>query len=146
MDIVTKETRSKMMAGIKGKNTGPEMLIRSALHRKGFRFRLHAKELFGKPDLVLPKYRACIFVHGCFWHRHKGCKLASVPKSRQKFWAKKFDSNVQRDVEAICKLRKAGWRVAVVWECSIRREPDATICRVEDWILSAADYFEWPLL
>jgi DNA mismatch endonuclease (patch repair protein) len=121
MDIVSPEMRSGMMSGIKGKDTAPELKVRSFLHKSGFRFRLHRKDLPGKPDVVLPKYNACIFVHGCFWHRHKGCKLASEPKSREEFWNRKFSENVARDQRNIKALEGAGWRVAVLWECGLRK-------------------------
>src|SRR4028118_864288 len=111
-----------MMAGIKGANTKPERLVRSLLHRHGLRFRLHGKGLPGRPDLVLPKYKAAVFVHGCFWHRHPGCKYAYNPKSNSAFWQKKFSENVRRDGRKEEELRKAGWRVFTVWECETRGE------------------------
>lgn len=107
------------MSQIKGKDTKPEMLVRSAAHRLGLRFRLHDKRLPGKPDMVLPKHRTVIFVHGCFWHRH-GCKLTSDPKSRQDYWAPKFERNVRRDAEHRAALEAAGWRVVVIWECEAK--------------------------
>lgn len=119
MDTMTPELRSRLMSRIKAKDTKPEMLVRSAAHRLGLRFRLHDKQLPGKPDLVLPKHRTVIFVHGCFWHRH-GCKLASNPKSRQDYWAPKFESNVRRDAEHRAALEAAGWRVVVIWECEAK--------------------------
>jgi DNA mismatch endonuclease (patch repair protein) len=116
-DIVSKEARSKMMSGIKGKNTKPEMLVRSMLHKMGYRFRLHMKDLPGKPDIVLPKYHTVVFVHGCFWHRHSGCKYAYTPKSRTDFWNEKLNRNIERD-QSNCKiLVEMGWRVLTVWEC-----------------------------
>jgi len=133
-DVVDKATRSRMMAGIRGKDTRPEMTIRRGLHRSGFRFRLHDRGLAGKPDLVLPKWRAVIFVHGCFWHRHNGCRNASTPATRPEFWAAKFSSNVHRDRRAMDALQRAGWRVATVWECAIRRDPGTTVARVSQWI------------
>lgn len=119
-DVVTPEQRSRMMAQIKGKNTKPELIVRSLCHEMGLRFRLHRRDLPGTPDLVFPKYRLCIFVHGCFWHRHIGCKYASTPKSRQEFWSKKLDSNANRDEQCINKLKLMDWRVEVVWECELR--------------------------
>lgn len=107
------------MSGIRGKNTKPELIVRSYLHRAGLRFRLHPA-LPGKPDLVFPKFGAVVFVHGCFWHRHKNCRFAATPKSRQEWWAAKFDSNVSRDRRTTRKLRCAGWRVLTVWECETR--------------------------
>lgn len=121
-DIVDPRTRSRMMAGIKGKDTRPELLIRSALHKAGFRFRLHDKRLPGSPDLVLPKYRAVIFVHGCYWHRHKGCRFATTPATRTEFWGNKFRRNVERDERNRVQLLDDGWRVFTIWECGIRND------------------------
>lgn len=116
--------RSEIMRSVKSKNTTPELLIRSMLHRLGFRFRLHRKDLPGSPDVVLPRYRTVIFVHGCFWHRHPGCRLTTTPKSRQSYWLPKFQGNVERDRRNIEALQKLGWQVIVVWECEIRRRAD----------------------
>ncbi|NWB98313.1 DNA mismatch endonuclease Vsr [Pseudomonas gingeri] len=116
-DVVTPEHRSRIMSRIKGKNTKPEMVVRSVCHEMGFRYRLHRKDLPGTPDLVFPKHRLCIFVHGCFWHRHPGCKYAYTPKSRLEFWLPKLAKNVDRDVKAQQALKALGWRVAVIWEC-----------------------------
>ena len=117
VDIVDSATRSRMMSGIRGKNTAPELAIRKYLHSQGFRFRLHVKDLPGKPDIVLPKYRTAIFVHGCFWHQHPGCKDAVMPKSNTKFWAEKLTGNVKRDARNISELVKLGWKCLIVWEC-----------------------------
>ncbi len=119
VDVVDKATRSRMMSGIRAKNTSPEFAVRRYLHSQGFRYRLHAKDLPGKPDLVFPRYGLVLFVHGCFWHRHRGCKFAYTPKSNLPFWNKKFDDNIRRDKEVIKKLRANGWRVRIVWECQI---------------------------
>lgn len=116
-DILTPEKRSWNMSRIRDKNTKPERIVRSALHRMGFRFLLHRKDLPGKPDIVLPKHRTVIFVHGCFWHRHKNCKYAYTPKSRKKFWLGKFCENMSRDIRTRNALRKNGWKVVTVWEC-----------------------------
>lgn len=116
MDVVDSATRSRMMAGIRGKDTKPELVVRRYLHRTGLRYRLHAK-LPGKPDLVFPKYKVALFVHGCFWHRHEGCVLAAVPASNATFWKRKFIENVQRDERAQDQLRDLGWRVEIVWAC-----------------------------
>jgi DNA mismatch endonuclease (patch repair protein) len=105
------------MSKIRGKNTKPEMVVRSLCHQMGFRFRLHRKDLPGTPDLVFPKYRLCMFVHGCFWHRHPECKYAYMPKSRVDFWLTKFTKNVERDLNAQQALINLGWRVVTVWEC-----------------------------
>lgn len=119
MDIVTPEVRSRMMRGIRGKNTGPERSVRSAAHRLGLRFRLHVRELPGRPDLVFPRHKTVIFVHGCFWHRHD-CGLAATPKTREEFWQKKFAANVSRDARKRDDLERAGWRVVEIWECETR--------------------------
>jgi len=116
-DTLTPEHRSKIMSKIKGKNTKPEMIVRSVCHELGLRYRLHKKDLPGKPDLVFPKHRLCIFVHGCFWHRHPGCKYAYSPKSRLDFWLPKLAKNVERDADALQALHTRGWRVAIIWEC-----------------------------
>ncbi|WP_158791506.1 very short patch repair endonuclease [Granulicella sp. L60] len=120
MDIHTQEQRSRNMAAIKGANTKPEMRVRSALHSMGFRFRLHRKDLPGKPDIVLAKHRTVIFVHGCFWHCHD-CRWGSVvPKTRSEFWAKKRQGTTERDTRNITSLKVAGWKVLVIWECQSR--------------------------
>lgn len=108
-----------MMAGIRGKNTKPEMRVRSFLHRRGLRFRLHPKDLPGRPDLAFPKYRTAVFVHGCFWHRHPGCRYSYTPKSNLPFWLGKFEENVKRDARQKRELRREGWRVLTVWECQV---------------------------
>ena len=105
------------MSRIRGKDTKPELRVRSQLHRMGYRFRLHRKELPGRPDIVLPKYDTVIFVHGCFWHRHKGCRFAYTPKTRVEFWETKFEQNVRRDRRNEAALRKRGWRIIRIWEC-----------------------------
>lgn len=120
VDVVDKATRSRMMSGIQGKNTRPELLVRKYLHGRGLRFKLHAKELPGKPDLVFPKYKTVVFVHGCFWHRHSGCKHATTPNNRKHFWTNKLSENVERDAYQIAALGGLGWRVFVVWECELR--------------------------
>lgn len=120
-DTLSKAERSRNMAKIRGKDTGPERQVRSLLHRAGYRFRLNVSALPGKPDIVLPKYKAVVFVHGCFWHRHKGCKEATTPKSHRKFWAEKFARNVANDKKHVRRLRRLGWRVLVVWECQLKR-------------------------
>ena len=119
------------MSRIRGKNTVPEKQVRSALHRAGYRFRLHSKQLPGRPDVVLPKYCTVVFVHGCFWHRHKGCRYAYTPKSRVAFWKAKFDSNVERDRRNVRELRRLGWKVVKVWECETDR-PDRWLRRLPD--------------
>lgn len=123
MDVVDSATRSRMMSGIRSKDTKPEMTVRRYLHGRGFRYRLHAKDLPGSPDLVLPKYRVAILVHGCFWHRHPGCRFATTPASNIEKWNTKFQMNVDRDARKLTSLQAAGWRVIVVWECELRRDP-----------------------
>jgi len=121
VDVFTKTTRSWLMSRIRGKNTGPERRVRSFLHRRGLRFRLHVKRLPGKPDIVLAKHRAVVFVNGCFFHGHSGCKRATTPRTHRAFWTRKILGNRKRDTTAIRALRHAGWRVIVVWECQTRR-------------------------
>lgn len=134
-DVVPSEKRSRMMAGIRGKHTKPEMAVRRALHAAGFRFRLHCRKLPGAPDVVMPGRRIIISVHGCFWHRHKGCRLVKAPATNPEFWRTKLDSNVERDRKAISALQAMGWRVLIVWECVTRRclgkGLAASLC---DWI------------
>lgn len=119
-DIKSPAERSKNMAAIKGKDTKPEMIVRRFLHREGFRFRLHRKDLPGKPDIVLPKYRTVIFVHGCFWHRHDGCRFATMPATRQDFWRAKFERTKERDQNVLQSLLENSWRVIILWECGLK--------------------------
>lgn len=138
VDIVDKATRSRMMSGIRGRNTKPEILVRRNLHQKGFRFRLHARELAGKPDIVLPRYHAVIFVHGCFWHGHD-CPLFRMPETREDFWREKIARNHANDQKAREALLTAGWRVGVVWECAIRgagRDIESVAQRLSGWLRS----------
>jgi DNA mismatch endonuclease (patch repair protein) len=138
-DVHTPERRSKNMQAIRHKDTKPEIFVRHRLHGRGFRFRLHVKDLPGKPDIVLPKYKAAIFVNGCFWHGHK-CYLFKLPHSRQEFWLKKIDSNRARDERNRQTLKEAGWRTLIVWECAIKgRYKQAEIGlldSIEQWIKS----------
>lgn len=120
VDVVSADTRSRMMSGIRSKGTKPEMVVRRALFAAGYRFRLHRRDLPGVPDVALPGRRVAIFVHGCFWHMHAGCMNAKLPATRTDFWQAKLESNVDRDRCAVEALRSAGWRVLVVWECSTR--------------------------
>jgi len=136
-DVVDKQTRSRMMAGIRGKNTKPEIALRKALHAMGFRFRLHDKRLPGRPDIVLPKWKVAIEVHGCFWHRHEGCRYSSTPATRSDFWAEKFAANVARDRRNLEQLLEEGWRTAVVWECWLReKDISGLIGELSAWIRS----------
>ena len=119
MDLFDKDKRSWIMGRIRSKNTKPEIIVRSILHRMGFRFSLKNKNLPGSPDVVMPRHKATVFVHGCFWHRHQGCKYAYSPKTRQAFWRDKFKSNVDRFKVVKGSLKKMGWKVIVVWECEV---------------------------
>lgn len=132
------------MSGIKGKNSKPEMLVRKLLFAAGFRFRLHRRELPGTPDIVLPGRKIAIFVHGCFWHAHAGCKYAKLPATRPDFWATKLNANVGRDKLAIEKLTAMGWRVLCVWECAIRNPDSATSLanNLKEWINGTEQYAE----
>ena len=121
-DVFTKVKRSWVMSRIRGKDTGPERSVRSFLHQRGFRFRLHLKALPGCPDIVLPKLKTAIFVHGCFWHHHLNCEYAVYPKNRAAFWRKKIEGTIARDRNAIRKLRSLGWTSIIVWECEIERD------------------------
>jgi len=126
-DIVDRATRSRMMSGIRGADTTPERLVRSYLHRAGLRFRLHARDLPGSPDVLLPRWRTAVFVHGCYWHRHRGCRFATTPSTNRAFWRRKFAANEARDRRNVRRLRALGWRVITVWEC---RTDDRTLERV----------------
>lgn len=116
-DIVSPEKRSKMMSGIRGKNTRPELLVRKSIFAEGLRFRLHRKDLPGNPDIVLPRKQVIIFVHGCFWHQHQGCRLAKLPTTNSNFWLKKLKGNSARDKKVAEELNSLGWRVLTIWEC-----------------------------
>lgn len=128
-DVVDRATRSRMMSGIRGRDTKPEILVRKFLHAQGFRYRIAPKNLPGKPDIVLPKYKTAVFVHGCFWHRHRGCKYAATPSTNVQFWQTKFAQNVSRDEAAKTLLRRSGWRVLVVWECQLRESRLSKLAR-----------------
>lgn len=120
-DHLTPAARSKNMAAVHSKDTEPELLVRSVAHKMGYRFRLHVADLPGAPDLVFPRHRKAVFVHGCFWHRHGQCRFASTPKTRTDFWEKKFKSNVERDRSVQRELQKLGWRVMVIWQCQLKQ-------------------------
>lgn len=120
VDVVSPANRSRMMAGIKGKNSQPELLVRRLLFALGYRFRLHRRDLPGTPDIVMPGRKVAIFVHGCFWHLHRGCRYAKMPTTRADFWKVKLEANVERDHRAVEKLQALGWRVLCIWECSTR--------------------------
>jgi DNA mismatch endonuclease (patch repair protein) len=138
-DIVSPDVRSRMMSGIKSKNTKPELILRRGLHRLGFRYRLHDHRLPGKPDMVFPRYQAVIFAHGCFWHGHS-CHLFKWPSTREKFWHEKISRNKELDRMNMLRLKDLGWRIAIVWECALKgkyridREEVIKICA--DWLQS----------
>lgn len=140
-DVVNAETRSRMMSGIRGKNTKPEILIRSLLHRRGFRFRLHDRKLPGKPDIVLPRYRAVILIHGCFWHGHD-CHLFKWPSSNESFWKEKISRNKEVDARSRQELTLAGWRILTVWECALkgkhRRPLEEIADEIRTWLGSSS--------
>lgn len=131
-DVHSPEIRSYNMSKIRGKNTKPEIRVRSLLHQAGFRFRLHDKSLPGKPDIILPRYKTVIFVNGCFWHRHTGCKYASLPKSKIDFWKNKFDLNMKRDRQVSEELKKMNWRQLIIWECEIKN-PDKVQKKIKEF-------------
>jgi DNA mismatch endonuclease, patch repair protein len=131
MDIVSPERRSQIMSRIRGKDTGPEILVRKAAYSLGFRYRLHDRRLPGSPDLVFSSRRTVIFVHGCFWHRHENCRYSYRPKSNIEFWAKKFETNLTRDERVRKELEALGWKIAVIWECETT-EPDDLAGRLKD--------------
>ena len=132
-DIFDRAKRSEIMSGIRGRDTRPEMIVRRIAHRLGFRFRLHRKDLPGTPDIVFPGHRAVIMVHGCFWHRHHGCKRASHPKARAQYWEEKFETNVARDRRNEKALHELGWRVMVIWECETTH-PEAVAARIVSYL------------
>jgi DNA mismatch endonuclease (patch repair protein) len=139
MRVPTTPQRSRMMASIRGKNTRPERVLRSRLFAKGLRYRLHVRGLPGSPDLVFPKHRAVIFVHGCFWHRHNGCRYTTSPKSNEDFWRQKFEANIARDRRHAQMLQARGWRLAVVWECALKHSIEQTVQAVEEWLHGGED-------
>ena len=133
------------MSGIRGKGTRPELAVRRALHAEGFRFRLHDRRLPGRPDIVLPRYRAVLLVHGCFWHRHEGCRLTTTPATRAGFWKAKFAGNVARDARDMVLLADARWRIAVLWECGLRAKDIAPLMtQLTAWLRSDEARLELP--
>jgi len=152
VDTVSKETRSRMMSSVRGKNTKIELDMRRRLFAMGLRYRLHRTDLPGTPDMVFPKYQVAIFLHGCFWHYH-GCRLSSLPGTRQSWWEKKLEDNAKRDADAVSRLQKMRWRVLVVWECGFRKPKikreealDAIAARAADFIRSTRRWLEIPRL
>lgn len=145
-DIVDRKTRSRMMSGIRGKNTKPELLLRRALHGLGLRYRLHGPGLPGRPDIVLPRHHAVVQIQGCFWHRHDACRFATIPSSNVEFWDTKFGETVKRDKRNLATLLQSGWRVAIVWECAINSEGAEVVARqVAKWLASRNVYCEIPI-
>lgn len=145
-DIVTPDQRSKMMAGIRAKNTKPELLIRRALFAQGLRFRLHRRDLPGVPDIVFPGRKIVVFVHGCFWHQHPSCRFAKLPSSNTNFWRNKLEGNTERDERAAAALLSMGWRVLTVWECATRNPLilKSLGLRIREWIDGAEPKGEIP--
>ncbi|WP_420566743.1 very short patch repair endonuclease [Thalassovita sp.] len=144
-DIVSPDVRSRMMSANKRRDTKPELLVRRYLHAQGFRFRLDVRKLPGRPDIVLARHHVAIFVHGCYWHRHRGCRFASIPKSNSEFWQEKFDRNVERDSRARDDLLEKGWRVAVVWECALAKNTlAANLSCLASWIHCGNTTIELP--
>lgn len=145
VDIVSPDIRSRMMSGIRGKNTGPEVAIRKEMHRRGYRYRLHAKELPGKPDIVFPRFRAVVFVNGCFWHGHS-CPRFKMPSTRPEFWRAKIEKNRINDARAISALLSTGWRVAEIWECALKgtkkESLNDTANRLEGWLTGVETFLE----
>lgn len=141
-DIVDTKTRSRMMANITSRNTKPELIIRSNLHKKGYRYRINLKTIKGTPDIVLKKYSALIFINGCFWHGHD-CRYFKIPETRSDFWSKKIEGNKRRDAENVNILIKNGWRICIVWECATRsKKKDDYLVQIEDWLKSNCQYKE----
>jgi DNA mismatch endonuclease (patch repair protein) len=147
MDTVDIKTRKRMMSGIRSKNTKPEIIVRKALFANGFRYRKNVDKIFGKPDIVLKKYNAVIFIHGCFWHGHWGCKNFKIPSTNTEFWINKIDTNRKRDAEVLNYLHATGWRVCIIWECSVRGKKQVenipnTINKIVNWLKSDSIWIE----
>lgn len=134
MDIWTKEKRSKVMSNIRSKDTLPEIRVRKMLFFQGYRYRLHVKNLPGKPDIVLPQHKAIVFVHGCFWHLHSGCRDGTIPKTRTDYWKEKLLKNKERDKDHMIELQKQGWRVLQLWECEIENKPEEVLVRLDNFL------------
>jgi DNA mismatch endonuclease (patch repair protein) len=145
VDTVNTATRSRMMSRIRGKDTQPELTLRKLLHASGFRFRVHGGDLPGRPDVVLPRRRAAVFVHGCFWHRHEGCKFATTPRSNSEFWNAKFLRTKSRDRDAIESLVRLGWRVAVIWECALDADALGSSQTLGCWLTTPERTLEIPV-
>ncbi len=132
-DIVSRSKRKEMMSSVKQRHTKPEIAVRKLLHRLGYRFRLHNKKLPGTPDIVLPKYKTVVFVHGCFWHQHEGCRKARRPTSNVEFWNEKLDKNIERDIRKEAELKNSGWKVLTIWDCELKDE-DLLIEKVKNFL------------
>ena len=145
-DTLSPERRSRLMAKVRGKDTAIEKRVRSYLHKRGYRFRKHVTGLPGSPDIVLPKYRATIFVHGCFWHGHSGCRKSRLPTTRHAFWEEKRRANLERDARKVTELINLGWRVAVLWQCGLEKPNTlySNMNTLEDWIISESNHCEIP--
>ncbi|ASS50783.1 MAG: very short patch repair endonuclease [Candidatus Fluviicola riflensis] len=139
VDVHSSEVRSYNMSRIRGRDTKPEMLVRRFLFSRGLRYKLHDKLLPGKPDLVFPKYKTVVFVHGCFWHGHKGCRYFVIPKTRTEWWVEKIEKNHDKDVENRNKLNKSGWKIIVVWECELKQD---SLSRLDEVLLEITDVME----
>lgn len=142
MDTVTSEVRSRMMSTIRSSNTKPELRVRRYLHERGFRYRLNCKDLPGKPDLVLRRRNAVVLVHGCFWHGHGGCPYATTPATRTEFWLQKIGANKARDGRVVSQLKALDWRVAVIWECALRKVPESALRKLERFLISTRTTIE----
>lgn len=141
VDRVSREVRSKNMSRIRSRDTKPELLLRKELFSRGFRYRLHGKKIPGKPDLVLKKWNAVIFIHGCFWHRHEGCKYSTIPATRTEFWNEKFEGNTARDAKNLETLLARGWRVAVIWQCALKNGAEPVVDDLILWVTKYDDSF-----
>jgi DNA mismatch endonuclease (patch repair protein) len=146
VDTLNPERRSRLMSKVKGKNTQMEIKLRSLLHQRGFRFKKNVLTLPGSPDIVLPKYKVIVFIHGCFWHGHKDCNKSRLPSTRVSFWENKRKANLERDARKLAELGDSGWRIAIIWGCSLANVPSITntIDELTTWILSQEKYLEIP--
>lgn len=142
-DVMKPSVRSALMSRIRGKHTTPEKSVRSMLWRDGFRFRLHAKELAGRPDIMLPKWTAVVFVNGCFWHGHANCRLFRLPNTRPEFWLQKLSANRARDLRTITALQDSSWRVAVVWECALHEDAAGLQAALAQWVRGGPQFIEF---
>lgn len=144
-DTLSSEERSQLMSRIRGKNTKPELVVRRFLHSMGYRFRVHRSDLPGNPDIALPRYRVCLFVNGCFWHRHRSCKHARIPKTRSAWWRKKLEGNAVRDKRHAAALRRLGWRVVTIWECQTDK-PERLALRLQKLLTRRRPVCRLPIL